>query len=802
MNFLREVLEEVKEAMSGVFEEKVNPITTPLPINILGYRLYKEQEKWIEFCFKEESKKIKLLLGARGYGKTEVITIYGTIKYIVENQANNPKVIILTRQQDRVKGIIRAIKAGLIEAGVAIKSTSNLIRLEGNNSKEANVIGLTINSRGIRGNHVDIVIMDDPVIALDEKSEIERQTVKSVYTECLNITKKIIVLGQPVHKEDLYATLKSIKEVDKHYSFYNCNAIEELNKDIELLRKTSTEKDIQRNFFNNLISNDIYPFSNIKVEEFNLDMNNEAAIDPAFKGEDSIGIAIGRKSEESNDNGGALRYIKSLESNISFKGYKETINKEIRIRSRLGRVKEGLVLHSKSDIKEVIDWNEDAKHDDSIDALASLVNFLDGNKDRVKAGNASSQIKSKIKDIAKRKADSLIYLEKDDEINVVQMNLSWFKINENEAQKVVVETEATKNNVDNVNKDTEALLQRIATLEQQVKEKNTKEDILTKSIREEESIKEKQAKQEALNNTYLDILSNFKLLFKEESEKHLQLLKNITNTEDRCNALAKQIIRKAYGDTSNINEELDSFKASVTNSDSAFYAKYMGAMKKMKEDRSSFNEQLFNPSAKEISAKDMKRMLEEAIDYRTKSKVENYILRKALAGSIANSKDIHCGDESVQVSELAKLKPGYACMLNDKGEVVVSDGTNFYGVRAEEIVPIRIGNTENSVSIGVRRKGIVNVVFTGSKEVAEKVKRGSYLKVEKDGSFTLASENSEAIGIAYSRVEDNIVALEFNADFIRIPSKPNEPNEPPKGDEGKSSETLKKNNTSNSNIKN
>lgn len=145
--------------------------------------------------------------------------------------------------------------------------------------------------------------------------------------------------------------------------------------------------------------------------------------------------------------------------------------------------------------------------------------------------------------------------------------------------------------------------------------------------------------------------------------------------------------------------------------------------------------------------------------------MNNFILNAPMAGSIANTKDLHCGDESIQSKNLAVLKCGYACMLDEKGEVVVSDGSSFYGVRSEG-VPSGLGATIDSATVGVRRKGIVHVVFSGGEEVAKKVKRGSKLKIANDGTFTLSEDGKGAVGIAYLPVTEGVVALEFNADCL------------------------------------
>ncbi|MFL1780833.1 hypothetical protein ABSA28_00536 [Candidatus Hepatincolaceae symbiont of Richtersius coronifer] len=389
--------------------------------DILGFTLYPEQRKWIDFAFKRSSQlssqevEVKNIQGARDYGKTEAVTKLGIIEYL----AKNPKstFIIATREYSRSKDILYSLSLAMKQVNFKGDFKAESIRLQGNITKEATISLATNKAGSIRGKHVDYIICDDLVIASDETSELERRRTLKFFQECFNVAKNIIILGQPVHEEDLYAHLKK-SGVQSMFSFFG--SIPQRDKDIAELRKNGvSEREIQKNYFGELISDDLYPFANIKVEEFSFVSNTFACIDPAFDGEDNVGVAIGieknnifyclvkklkgdiydLKSQildlleahnvevcyvESNDGGGAFRSFKSEDTNMFFRKYKETLHKQTRIKSRIGRVKNNLVLSSNSNFSEILSWSEDKKHDDAVDALASLLNFLTGNKDMVK----------------------------------------------------------------------------------------------------------------------------------------------------------------------------------------------------------------------------------------------------------------------------------------------------------------------------------------------------------------------------------------------------------------------------------
>lgn len=409
------------------------------PKQVLGYDLYPEQYKWIDFCYGDLNTtkrivNIRLLLAARDYGKTDTLIVYK----IVDLLKNNPdlKFIIATRKEERAKDILFAISFALKALGFKGKFNKKNIRLDLNSTKTSNISIANSSTSSLRGLHVDILIGDDLVISDDENSETSRKSTIKFYFECLNTTKNIILLGQPVHEQDLYAVLQEIesinnnnidnnkKELDIKIHKSPHGSIPELDKDLDSLRTLISEREIQKNYNLELISDGLYPFANLTFEEFNFIGHTFACLDPAFQGKDSIGLAIGIKTEhnykilankingniydiinevikilqhfnvakcfiESNDNYGVYRKFKELkviEHSIKFAGYQESnqVKKEVRIRSRIGAVKDKLILHSQSSINEITGWNETVKHDDCVDAIAGLINFLNGNKEKLK----------------------------------------------------------------------------------------------------------------------------------------------------------------------------------------------------------------------------------------------------------------------------------------------------------------------------------------------------------------------------------------------------------------------------------
>jgi hypothetical protein len=250
-----------------------------------GYPLpFRKQIEMKNFIFSGDSP--RMVLGARGYGKTDYGTILGTSEALIHNE--DLEVLIVTKEQERGKEIVEEIRNVLINAGAKLKGRAKFkIRFSGKQGKEPNLIALTIRSRGFRGRHPDMIIMEDPITP-EDTSPAERQRVKKVYEELYKLTKNIVIIGQPVHKADLYQELR-----DKIPTFKMIwGDIPELDCDLEAQRKAGVSEDsIQASYFLNIIGADSLPFYKVKTVEYTAGQN-VAYIDPAREGKDYTAISV------------------------------------------------------------------------------------------------------------------------------------------------------------------------------------------------------------------------------------------------------------------------------------------------------------------------------------------------------------------------------------------------------------------------------------------------------------------------------------------------------------------------------
>lgn len=229
-----------------------------------------------------------LILGARGYGKTDYVTILGTAYQIYLDPQYSS--LVVTKADDRNAAILGEIANALRKNGIKFeKENSRELRVKGLHGKDPSVAGLAIGSKGFRGRHPKRIIMDDPVTP-DDVSEATRKKAERLYDELLKLCEDIVVIGQPVHKYDLFEKLRPlIKKMEVPYG-----SIPELDADLEAQRLAGvSEESIQKSYYLNCVSESVTPFDGIQyLDKFPTGDSAVAWIDPSFKGGDYTAISI------------------------------------------------------------------------------------------------------------------------------------------------------------------------------------------------------------------------------------------------------------------------------------------------------------------------------------------------------------------------------------------------------------------------------------------------------------------------------------------------------------------------------
>jgi len=351
----------------------------------------------------------RLLLGARGYGKTDYLTILGVAYKIYVDQEYS--VLIMTKSKERNTAILGEIAAALKANGVKLeKENSNCLRVEGYRGKDNSVSAVTIKTVSLRGRHPDMIIMDDPVTE-DDTSEATRSVVEKKYNELQKLTSNILIIGQPAHRFDLYAKVRGlIKKMEVPHG-----TIPELDHDLEAQRLAGVdEASIQASYFLEILPEGTTPFDKIKyLEQPFGNYDSVAYIDPS-EGGDYVALTILRgymqgvaavgfvwkrawhhclkefgekfkaygvkklKFETNHTGDSAIDILRAEFKSIGVVGHRSTTNKHARIMSA-GAFAELIHLSKESDklyLDHVVQYEYKAKFDDAPDSLAGCLEWV------------------------------------------------------------------------------------------------------------------------------------------------------------------------------------------------------------------------------------------------------------------------------------------------------------------------------------------------------------------------------------------------------------------------------------------
>lgn len=238
----------------------------------------------------------RLLLGSRGYGKTDYVTVLGvayevycdwfqkSIGAISELTETN---LIISKSKPRNTAMIYEISEALIKNGVPLdKQNASCIRVQGLVGKDHSVEVLTIKS-SFRGRHPKRILMDDPVTE-EDTSDAMRTLVKKKYDEAYKLCENIVIIGQPAHAFDLYAELRpQIKKLEVPWG-----SIPELDADLTAMKAAGVDANsIEMSYHLRVPVDGSMPFSKIKyIDTFPLG-ESIAFLDPS-EGGDYTAISI------------------------------------------------------------------------------------------------------------------------------------------------------------------------------------------------------------------------------------------------------------------------------------------------------------------------------------------------------------------------------------------------------------------------------------------------------------------------------------------------------------------------------
>lgn len=265
----------------------------------------------------------------------------------------------------------------------------------------------------ITGKHADIVMTDDIINLEDRKSHAERERTKAIYQELQNIRNRggrIINTGTPWHKEDAFMLMPT----PIRYDCYSTGLIKE--ETLEKLRRSMAPSLFAANYELRHIAleNALFTTAPMFTKDASLLRDGVAHVDAAYGGEDYTAFTCGKRVGdklylygrmwqchvdkvldeiiaecnrllcgpiwvESNADKGFLA------TEIRKKGFKavdypEKENKHIKISTYARKWWESIEWLEGTDrdyLSQILDYTEDAEHDDAPDSLGVVCRYWD-----------------------------------------------------------------------------------------------------------------------------------------------------------------------------------------------------------------------------------------------------------------------------------------------------------------------------------------------------------------------------------------------------------------------------------------
>ena len=351
----------------------------------------------------------------------------------------NKRTLFMRKTDDDVKEIIKQVRNILTNPktvylvyciyGVTLKlSVENATELSTNLTTDikgtSQLVGIGTGS-SLTGRHYDYIFTDDIVNVKDRVSRAERERIKTVYQELVNIRNqggKIFNTGTPWHKEDCFTLMPPPEKWDcYHTGIFS-------DEELQRVKASMSPSLFAANYELKHIASEDVIFDNAQVgAEVEKILNAKVChIDAAYGGEDYTAFTIARKAEgkyyvygrlwakavdectdeiielrkkflvgkiycETNADKGYL--AKALrEKGERVVTYPETMNKYIKIVTHLKGEWPNIVFVNGTDqayIDQILDYNEFAEHDDAPDSCACMMRILHPRKDEDKAGTGA-----------------------------------------------------------------------------------------------------------------------------------------------------------------------------------------------------------------------------------------------------------------------------------------------------------------------------------------------------------------------------------------------------------------------------
>jgi len=360
----------------------------------------------------------------RGSYKTTAVGVALTIQLMLRGHEN---CMFIRKTDDDVKEVIRQVERNLAHpctAAIYRALTGQALTLQTATSAEVTtsayrglsgapqLLGIGTQS-SITGKHADRIFTDDIVNLQDRKSRAERERVKAFYHELRNVVNRggrIVNTGTPWHREDAFSVMPPPVRFDCRHTGLMTEA------EAEALRLSMPPSLFAANYELRHIASERALFTQppVFIDDASLLRDGCAHIDAAYGGDDYTALTCGARRgdliylygrlwhshvdavldaalaaceammcapvycENNGDKGYLAREIHRRGARAAT--YHEKENKYIKISSFLRKWWTNIRWIKGTDpeyIDQIMDYTEDADHDDAPDSAACVCRYLD-----------------------------------------------------------------------------------------------------------------------------------------------------------------------------------------------------------------------------------------------------------------------------------------------------------------------------------------------------------------------------------------------------------------------------------------
>lgn len=364
----------------------------------------------------------------RGSYKTTCVAV---VLFLFIIAKPNKRIVFIRKTDSDVKEIIRQVKK-MLETPFAHAMSNQLwgvdFEITVSNATEINT-SLTNDPRGgsqlagigtggsITGKHYDYVFTDDIVNVEDRTSKAERERTKMFYQELQNIKNRggrIYNTGTPWHKEDCFTIMPEPKKFD----VYTTGLISEVEQN-DIRSKMLPSLYAANYELKHIASEDvIFTNPNLNADPSILNDCNYCHIDAAYEGSDYTAFTICRKKdgkyyvygkmwrkhvddvedeiisirksfragriycEDNGDKGYLAKDLRKKGETVTT--YHESMNKMLKIATFLKFNWQDVYFVQGTDsgyIQQILDYTEEAEHDDAPDSLSCLIRLQFNKRD-------------------------------------------------------------------------------------------------------------------------------------------------------------------------------------------------------------------------------------------------------------------------------------------------------------------------------------------------------------------------------------------------------------------------------------